>query len=313
MENIGTVDMGGTKVAYARVSTQGDLTMISTWATPTSLSQFERQLRTALSSIPNCIGLALAVPGVIQNHAEILISPNVHWLDNLDLKQWIHQKFGVAASISNDMEAAAKGESVYGQLRNVRCGLFETLSTGIGGAICYKGDIIPGEPGHVSNSGFRGRLCGCGKRGCIESNCSGRAAAEYVQRRFGGRIPMHTDPCAFLDSETDRGMKWAQEFYTKIGTEIGIAWSNTLNCFSAIERIVYGGTFGIRGMRFMQQHISQAIQANTCFAHHRNIDIIRSNLWPSSAHLGAATILLEPCQRMSRCRTIDLSSAVAIA
>jgi hypothetical protein len=134
-------------------------------------------------------------------------------------------------------------------------------------------------------------LCGCGRFGCNEALYSGGAVRRKVKglmRRIGRAIPQGMDPCAFLNQEVGNGEPWALELYEEVGRGIGRAGANMLNRISKIEKIVYMGTFAMRGMCFMRETIKETIRRRAMYEHHKDIPIEPSCLWSRGALLGVA-------------------------
>ena len=298
MAKVFTIDGGGDKFAYASVK-NGKVILFKTFHSPTSIDGLKGQiLKVAHGGLKKYDGMGIAIAGVVQNNETIIQSPNLHWLDTINLKEWSQNAFGIKCWVTNDLEAAGIGELKEGELQGVRCGIIDTISTGLGGCTIIripgaKEVVIPGEPGHMVNFGLQGPLCGCGKFGCNEARYSGGAIRRRVKQLFGDQIPSGMDPCRFLDQEADKGRPWALQLYKEVGEGIGLGWANTLNRNGWIEKIVYMGKFGVYGMKHMRPHIEEVIQIGAMFSHHKDISIVQSSLWPNGAHIGAAAIFEE--------------------
>lgn len=300
MAKVFTVDGGGDKFAYASVE-NGKVIQIKTFSAPTSMDGLKEQvLKINADGLKKYDGIGFATAGVVQNHTTIVQSPNLHWLDNMNLREWALDVFGISCWVSNDIEAAGIGELREGELQGVRCGIIDTISTGLGGCTVIripgaKELVIPGEPGHMVNFGLQGPLCGCGKFGCNEARYSGGAVRRRVKQLFGDQIPSDMDPCRFLDQEADKGRPWALQLYKEVGEGIALGWVNTLNRNGWIEEIVYMGRFGVYGMKHMRPYIEEVIRIGAMFSNHKNIPIVQSRVWPNGAHIGVAAIF-EECE-----------------
>ena len=110
----------------------------------------------------------------------MLNPPNVPCWRNFPLASEISAKYKVPVKIDNDANAAALAETRWGAARGFRYVFYATIGTGIGTGIVFDGAIYhgntgsAGEGGHVSID-YRGPVCNCGKRGCIEVLASGPA------------------------------------------------------------------------------------------------------------------------------------------
>ena len=94
------------------------------------------------------------------------------------------------AKVDNDANAAALAETLWGAGIGYGNVFYATLGTGIGTGIIFNGKIYHGRTGSAAEGGhntidYRGPMCGCGKRGCIEILCSGPAIAVRARARIG--------------------------------------------------------------------------------------------------------------------------------
>jgi predicted NBD/HSP70 family sugar kinase len=295
-----TIDIGGTKAAFAVIHSN-KVIQFQVRSSPSSVTALFEQLR-SLFQRHQYDGISIAVAGVVRDHRAVIQSPNLPWLNRIPLALNVEEEFGCPCWLANDMEALGVAELKRGSLCDVRCGLVETISTGWGGCICMRIEganiVITAEPGHVARS-RHGPLCGCRRRGCNEALFSGGAIARDLRVRFGARIPRHIDPCAFLDCAAREKAPWALKLYAKLGREIGLEWANALNRNSWIEKIVFAGTFAVKGIEFLRRHIEAEIARCAVFPQHKSISIMQSSLWPYGAHFGAAMIF-ENCEKAPR-------------
>jgi predicted NBD/HSP70 family sugar kinase len=217
---------------------------------------------------------------------------NIPFLSHQNLKKWVEEEIKKPCVVINDMEAALAGEVEKGVLQGCEWAIFDTLSTGWGGALLLNGVEVPGEPGHI-NAGFDlDFVCGCTRVGCNEARYAGGAVGRRVRRIMERRgKPIEDDDDAdkcrtpegdidaakFLTKKAEKGVDWAVQLYREVGEGIGRAWANVLNRIPLIEKIVYMGSFGIHGMQFMKEAIVNTIRRITMFPdEHWNIPIVPS-------------------------------------
>ena len=97
------------------------------------------------------------------------------------------EKFGIPAALTNDANAAAIGEMTYGAARGMKNFIMITLGTGVGSGIVIDGKLVyghdgfAGELGHTNAVRENGRLCGCGKHGCLETYASATGVARSAR------------------------------------------------------------------------------------------------------------------------------------
>lgn len=149
-------------------------------------------------------GIGIGVPGLIDlDKGHLLDSANLGW-KNVRLREILEGTFNCPVVVLNDVDAGVYGEYRFGAGKSARCVLGVFPGTGIGGGCVYEGKIFRGklysamEIGHVQVT-TQGRLCGCGKSGCLETESSRLAiAAEAAKAAFRGEAPhlmkiAHTD------------------------------------------------------------------------------------------------------------------------
>jgi predicted NBD/HSP70 family sugar kinase len=259
--------------------------------TPKDFSGLKTQIETAIKG-SDCEGIAFAVAGPVTNHESMKDVANIPFLSHQNLKKWVEEEIKKPCVVINDMEAALAGEVEKGVLQGCEWAIFDTLSTGWGGALLLNGVEVPGEPGHI-NAGFDlDFVCGCTRVGCNEARYAGGAVGRRVRRIMERRgKPIEDDDDAdkcrtpegdidaakFLTKKAEKGVDWAVQLYREVGEGIGRAWANVLNRIPLIEKIVYMGSFGIHGMPFMKEAIVNTIRRITMFPdEHWNIPIVPS-------------------------------------
>jgi glucokinase len=187
------LDIGGTKIAGARVAADG--TVVAHTSRPTTPESPERIID-ALADIYEELGGDEVVPAVGIAVAAFLnakrdslyFSPNISWRD-FPLKAVVSDRLGVPVALENDANAAGWGEFRFGAGSDVTSMLMLTIGTGVGGALVDDGRLMVGGFGMAAELGHiiiepGGRLCGCGNHGCLEQYASGtalmRQAREFV-------------------------------------------------------------------------------------------------------------------------------------
>lgn len=140
-------------------------------------------------------GIGVGVPGPVDEDKGIVHEAvNLGW-KNVPLAELLESKFSRPVTVLNDVDAGIYGEYCFGAAKSARTALGVFPGTGIGGGCVYAGEIIHGkgisalEIGHIQVRD-NGRLCGCGRRGCLETESSRLAiAAEAAIAAFRGEAP----------------------------------------------------------------------------------------------------------------------------
>ena len=191
------IDIGGTKIALAVADLEGRI--IERTRFPTRVEEGpHRLIETALSEIERMIettGAPLAAIGVgcggplDRGRGLILSPPNLPGWDEFPIVKLVEERLGVPALLDNDANVAALGEHRHGAGRGFKHLIYITQSTGIGGGVIVRGELVhgvcdnAGEVGHMTVLPD-GPVCGCGGRGCLEALCSGTGLARRARERL---------------------------------------------------------------------------------------------------------------------------------
>jgi glucokinase len=203
------VDIGGTKVAAGLVNPEGAIvfqTRVPMPARETAAAGFaavQSAIEAVFAAHPEAksslAGIGICAPGPLDPITGVIINPpNVPCWRNFPLAAEVRRVFGFSARVDNDGNAAALAEAIWGAGVGYRNVFYATLGTGIGTGIVFDRRIYHGRTGSAAEGGhvsidYRGPLCGCGKRGCIEAYCSGPAIARRAKERLAGsRLPEST-------------------------------------------------------------------------------------------------------------------------
>ena len=191
------VDIGGTKVAFGLVDRDGSI--ITQGRTPmTADKTAEDGLRAVTDAIDSVLssaggtglrGIGICAPGPLDPKTGVVLNPpNLPCWRNFPLAERVAKKYSLPTKVDNDANAAALAETQWGAAHGHRYVFYATVGTGIGTGIVFDGKIYhgqtgaAGEGGHVSID-YRGPVCGCGKRGCIEILAAGPAIGARARTR----------------------------------------------------------------------------------------------------------------------------------
>ncbi len=204
------VDIGGTKVAVGvvdrdgKILAQGRNPMIANGTAEAALEAVTAAIDSLLSTAPGgrIDSIGICAPGPLDPKTGVVLNPpNLPCWRNFPLAEKIRAKYSVPVRVDNDANAAALAETRWGAARGFRYVFYATIGTGIGTGIVFDGKIYhgstgsAGEGGHVSID-YRGPLCGCGKRGCIEILAAGPAIGARARAKLAALPSRHS---AILD------------------------------------------------------------------------------------------------------------------
>jgi glucokinase len=193
------VDIGGTKIAAGIVNVHGKIhekirVPMPSQATGEEAFSAVREVVNKLLPDSQRHGpryyIGVSCPGPLNPKSGVIINPpNLPCWRDFPLAQRISETWSLPAVIDNDSNAAALAEAVWGAGAGFSSVFYATLGTGIGTGLVLDGNIYHGRTGAAAEGGhmtidYRGRRCGCGKRGCIEALASGPALAARARERL---------------------------------------------------------------------------------------------------------------------------------
>jgi glucokinase len=200
--------------------------------------------------------MGIGAPNGNYYHGTIEYAPNLPWAHDVivPLADMFSEELGVPVALTNDANAAAIGEMMYGTARGMKNFIMLTLGTGVGSGIVVDGKLLygangfAGELGHVVVQRENGRPCGCGRKGCLETYCSAtgvaRTARELLSKSNRPSLlrEMNADDITSLDVAIAAGKDdaLAKEIYQFTGHLLGEACAN-FAAFSAPEAFIFFG------------------------------------------------------------------------
>jgi glucokinase len=198
------IDIGGTNTKYGIVDRdgnviyQGSISTVQYEEFKDYFAGLSTALREAMKSVPGehkMMGVGVGAANGNYYKGTIERATNLKWKGIIPLADMIRQEFDIPAIITNDANAAAVGEMVYGAAKGMKDFVVITLGTGLGSGFVTNGQLmngkhgIAGEVGHTSVNPA-GRFCNCGKRGCLETYVS----ATGIKRTVYKLLADHLEP-----------------------------------------------------------------------------------------------------------------------
>lgn len=260
------LDLGGTNSVFGIVDSRGDIkatTAIKTQAYD-EVEDYVKASVDALQIIIDQVGgidkiksMGIGAPNANYYTGNIEFAPNLKWGHSgiVPLADMFSERLGIPVGITNDANAAAIGEMTYGAARGMKNFIEITLGTGVGSGIVINGQVVygsdgfAGELGHVTMvRGENGRLCGCGRTGCLEAYCSAtgvaRTARELLSTTQEPSLLRELDPEKITSLDVSiaagKGDKLAKEIYEFTGEMLGEACAD-FAAFSSPEAFIFFG------------------------------------------------------------------------
>ncbi len=252
-------------------------------------------------------GIGIGCPGPLDlDRGVVLEAPNLGW-KNVALKESFEKKFKVPVSVANDVDAGTFGEYRFGAGQKARCVLGVFPGTGIGGGCVYEGHLLRGktgscmEIGHISIS-QSGRLCGCGRRGCLETVASRLAiAAECAMAAYRGEAPAlfklaGTDLAKMRSgviAESIRaGDKVIERIVRQAAKQLGIGIGNAINILAPDVVVLGGGLIEAMKDIFLPE-VRAAVEKRAMASFVKSVSIVPAKLDDMATAMGAAALAEE--------------------
>lgn len=177
----GVVDSSGAVIARADLHT-ADFPLVDDYVK--ALTDMVGKL--AADSEMKIIGLGIGAPNANFYKGTIELAPNLPWKGIIPLAALVEARLGLPVKITNDANAAALGEMIFGGAKGMRDFVVLTLGTGLGSGIVVNGEVLYGSTGFAGEYGHvimypGGRECGCGRQGCLETYVSATGLVRTVQ------------------------------------------------------------------------------------------------------------------------------------
>jgi glucokinase len=248
-------------------------------------------------------GIGIGAPNANYYSGTIEKAPNLNWGDIVPLRELVAKRFGVPVALTNDANAAALGEMLFGAARGMKHFMVITLGTGLGSGIVVNGDVLYGSDGFAGEVGHitvreGGRVCGCGRRGCLETYVSAtgirRTIAEILAERTESSalrdVAFSAITAADIAKAAQNGDVLAQEAFQRTGEILGKALANLIACFSPEAIILFGGLANAGDL--IVEPTKRTLSATTLNIFQGKTQILLSHLMDKNAAVLGASALM---------------------
>lgn len=283
------IDIGGTT---AKIGCFNDDKLIKSWIIDMRVNTVDEMVLNIVNSIKanddNILGIGLDCPGFIVND-QVITSPNLHFLDGINLKQAFLKYIDTKVKVINDANCHALGEAIYNKLDNI---VFITLGTGVGGGYIVDGKVFEGfngafmEIGHMHVDDFYNFRCGCGQVGCLETVCGQKGVinlVNYYKNKLNTKLELDYTVRDVFDLARVND-ELAFKVFEVFTDKLGLALANTAILLNP-KTIIIGGGISKAG-----DFLLNAIKRNfTKYACHSVVDtnIILASLGNDAGMYGA--------------------------
>lgn len=312
------IDIGGTNTAFGIVDTRGNVVAGGSIKTPkhVEIDDYIDDLYTAISRVikqegyeGQIAGIGIGAPNGNYYTGSIENAPNLHWTkDNkrltfIPLADIFREKFGLPVAVTNDANAAAIGEMTYGAARGMKDFIMITLGTGVGSGIVINGQMVyghdgfAGELGHVIVRRNNGRMCGCGRPGCLEAYASAtgvaRTAREYLETHKDEsllrNLPIDDITSKDVYDAAVAGDALAREVFEFTGNILGEAFADFIAFSSPKAIILFGGL--TKAGELIMRPIRESLDRNVLNIFRGKTEILFSQLKEGDAAVLGASAL----------------------
>ena len=306
------IDMGGTNTVFGIVDARGVVIASSSIKTQkhNNIDDYIDELYTEITrlmgandAIGKVHGIGIGAPNANYYTGIIEDGVNLPWPTPVPLAKLVSEKFGIPVAITNDANAAAIGEMTYGAARGLKDFIMITLGTGVGSGIVINGQLVyghdgfAGELGHVIMKRNNGRLCGCGRTGCLEAYCSAtgvaRTAREFLEARTDDSLlrnmPIEDITSKDVYDAAVSGDKLAKDIFEFTGNMLGEALAD-FTVFSSPKAFVLFGGLAKSGDVLLKP-LRQSLEKNMMSIFKGKVDVLVSELKEADAAVLGASAL----------------------
>lgn len=309
------IDIGGTGTKFGIVDRVGNVLFSSEMSTKKhkSLEIYIDELYNNLTplidkagGVGRIKGIGVGAPNGNYYTGTVEYAPNLPWKGILPLAKLIQDKFNLPVVLTNDANAAAIGEMMYGAAQGMKDFIMITLGTGVGSGIVANGHLIYGHDGFAGELGHTiiipdGRMHeGTGKKGSLESYASATGvtltAIEFLKNTKKKSLLRNVKPDE-IDSKkvfeaAIQGDELAKEIFEYTGKILGMALANAV-MFSSPEAIILFGGLTKAGELILKP-TREHMEANLIKVFQNKVKILVSHLKESDAAiLGASALAWE--------------------
>lgn len=262
------VDIGGTNTVFGLCDKNGIISYEASF--PTRKFETAAELVDAIyddlqarNFTASILGIGIGAPNGNYYSGNIEFAPNLAWKGLTPIAQLFERKFDLPTLLTNDANAAAIGEMVYGNAQDLLHFVTITLGTGLGSGIIVDGNLVYGHDGFAGEYGHiqvvrNGRECGCGRKGCLETYASATGVVRSINE-----LPSALKASSKLNKDTkfnaqdvfdlaDAGDDFAVEIIDFTAKTLGVALAD-FTCFSSPQAYVLFGGIAQHGIGFADQ------------------------------------------------------------
>ncbi len=312
------IDIGGTFTKFGFIQRNGEAIFDSSVTTSghKSIASYQKALANEIkSSFANfqdeykLVGVGIGAPNGNYYKGTIEFAPNLDWKEVVPFVEMFKEHFDLPMALTNDANAAAIGEMIYGSAVGMKDFVIITLGTGLGSGIVVNGEVVYGHDGFAGEVGHvqvyeNGRMCGCGHRGCFETY----ASASGLRRTVFELICSETTPsrlrnvnfndmtAKMIADAAKEGDEIAIQAFEITAKILGMKLADTVAHTSPEAIFLFGGLTNAGDILFVPTR--KSFEENLLKVYKNKIKIIPSGLQETNAAvLGASALAWKELER----------------
>jgi len=319
------IDIGGTNTKFGFVDRDGNFITASSILTLShqGAGEFFTRLNPEIDSLYNTIsenyvmkGIGIGAPNANYYRGTVENPPNLNW-GVVNVVNILNHYFRVTAVITNDANASAIGEMIFGAAKGIKDFIVITLGTGLGTGVVVDGKLVYGSDGFAGELGHtvydsNGRQCGCGKKGCLETYASATGIKRTVMELLStsnGNSSLRDISYNDLESKTIysaalAGDKIALEAFEYTGKVLGQKLADAVAITSPEAIILFGG-LALAGDLILEP-TKRYLEANMFHVFRNKVKLLLSGLPEgNSAVLGASALIWNELIKTNELSRVD--------
>ena len=252
------------------------------------------------------MGIGIGAPNANYYSGTIEYAPNLPFVGVVNFAAMSQKNFPEFkhVKLTNDANAAALGEMIYGGAKGMKNFAMMTIGTGLGSGLIVNGDLVYGADGFAGECGHitvvpEGRLCGCGGHGHLEAYCSAtgikRTVYELLAKYNDSKSPLNEIPMSEMTSKivfdaAEKGDRIAKEVFLITGEILGRALADTVHYISPEAIFLFGGAAAAGDYIF--KPTKESMERHLMPVFRNKVKILPSELKESSAAILGASALV---------------------
>lgn len=315
------IDVGGTNTVFGLVDRDGNIFEESSIPT-LRYSDFNLYLEDLVKNIKEMIGnssekydvvgIGVGAPNANYYTGNIEGAANLPWKGTIHFVKELSAKFNnISTVMTNDANAAAIGEMVYGGAKGMKNFIVITLGTGVGSGIVVNGELVYGHTGHAGELGHiivrsGGRECGCARKGCLETYASATGIKRTVFKLLAdSNSPSVLRKCSFeeltakmITEAAINGDALAIDAYKITGEVLGKALADTVAITSPEAIFLFGGL--AKAGKYIFEPTQQSMNDNMLFVFKNSVKLLPSMIDDkNTAVLGASALIWQQIEKQN--------------